>query len=182
MRSARDIAKGPAPAAETGDGAARTVTRLTAFILAALIAAHLVFLFQMGAESPVWSATMLDLQERLGAPVVVSHEPLGLAFALLGALLAICIWQWASRLAALIFSVAAGWETFLTVKILWPSVLLGQSIPPMTMLSAGLVLLGLIASLIALFAGFAHHVGRRRNAGSSSQRAEAMALRLRARR
>ena len=182
MRSAREIAKGPAPATETGDGAARTITRLAAFILAALIAVHLVFLFRMDGESPVWSATMLDLQERLGAPIVVSHEPLGLAFALLGALLAIAIWRWASRLSALIFAAAAGWETFLTVKILWPTVLLGQAMPPMTMLSAGLVLFGLLTSLIALFAGIAHHIGRRRNAGSSSQRAEAMALRLRARR
>lgn len=182
MRSAREIAKGPAPAIESGDGAARTATRLGAFILAALIAVHLVFLFEMGGESPVWSGTMLDLQERLTAPVAVSHEPLGLAFALIGVLLVIALWRWASRLAALIYVAATGWETFLNVKMLWPSVLLGESIPQMTMLSAGLVLLGLLTSLIALFAAIAHHVGRRRNAGSSSQRAEAMALRLRARR
>lgn len=182
MRSAREIAKGPAPATETGDGAARTATRLAAFILAALIAVHLVFLFEMSGESPVWSATMLDLQDRLGAPIAVGHEPLGLAFAFLGTLLAIALWRWASRLAALLYSVATGWETFLGVKVLWPSVLLGQAIPPMTMLSAGLVLLGLITSLVALFAAIAHHIDRRRNTVSSTQRAEAMALRLRARR
>ena len=182
MRSAREISKGPAPAAESADGAARTATRLAAFILAALIALHLVVLFEMGGESPVWSAAMLDLQDRLAAPIAVSHEPLGLAFALLGALLAIALWRWASRLAALIYVAATGWETYLTVKILWPSVLSGVAIPQMTMLSAGLVLLGLLTSLVALFAAIAPHVGRRRNAGSSSQRAEAMALRLRARR
>ncbi len=182
MRSAREIAKGPAPATETSDGAARTATRLTAFILASLIAVHLVFLFEMGGESPVWSSAMLDLQERLEAPIAVSHEPLGLAFAVLGTLLAIAIWRWASRLAALIFAAAAGWEAFLNGQTLLPSVLVGESIPQMTLLSSGLVLLGLLASLVALFAAIAHHVGRRRDAGSSSQRAEAMALRLRARR
>ena len=55
MRSAREISKGPAPDTEAGEGAARKASRVCAFILAALVAAHLVFLFRVGGESPVWS-------------------------------------------------------------------------------------------------------------------------------
>ena len=51
MRSAREIAKGPAPDTDTGDGAARATTRFCAFILAALVAVHLVYLFELGGES-----------------------------------------------------------------------------------------------------------------------------------
>lgn len=182
MRSAREIAKGPAPETETGDGAARTTTRVAAFILAVLVAVHLVFLFEMGGESPVWPTAMFDLQDRLEMPVVDSHLPVGLAFALLGVLLAIAIWGWASLLAALIFAAAAGWEVYSQALKLWPPVLQGHPIPQMAMLSGGLALLALIVSLVAIFSGIAFRVGRRRAKASQADRAEAMALRLRARR
>lgn len=182
MRSARDIAKGPAPETDTGDGAARATTRACAFILAALVAAHLVFLFHVAGDSPVWPTAMFDLQDRLGMPVAVSHGQVGLVFAILGVLLAVLLWRWASRLAALIFAVVFGWEVYFQALRLWPPILMDQAIPQEAMLSAGLALLGLITSLTALFAGFAFRIGRRRAEKSQSERAEAMALRIRARR
>ncbi len=182
MRSAREIAKGPAPETVTGSTGARKTTRVCAFVLALLVAVHLVFLFQVTGESPVWPSLMLDLQDRLQMPVADSHGPVGLAFALLGTLFAIAIWRWASLVAALAFAAAAGWEVYSHVLRLWPPVLLGEAIPPMAMLSAGLALLGLLVGAMALFAGIAHRVGRRRARADKGQRAEAMALRIRARR
>ncbi len=180
MRSAREIAKGPAPETETGGTGARSTTRVCAFLLAVLVATHLVFLFEVTGESPVWPAGMLDLQDRLEMPVAVSHGPVGLAFGLLGMLLAIAIWQWASLIGALGFGAAAGWEVYSHAIRLWPPVLLGEAVPPMAMLAAGLALLGLLLSLVALFAGIAHRIGRRKAKAAQSHRAEAMALRIRA--
>ena len=182
MRSAREIAKGPAPETETGGSGARSTTRVCAFILAALVATHLVFLFQVTGESPVWSATMLELQDRLEMPVADSHGPVGLVFALIGMLLAIAIWQWASLVGALIFAAAAGWEVYDHAVRLWPPVLLGEAVPPMSIFAAGLGVLGLLVSLVALFAGIAHRIARRKAKGARTQKAEAMALRIRARR
>lgn len=182
MRSAREIAKGPPPDTDTGDGAARTTTRVCAFILAALVAVHLVYLFELGGESLIWSSSMLDLQDRLVMPVADSHGPVGLAFGLIGVLLAIAIWKWASLLGALLYAAATGWEATLQGLKLWTPVLMAEPIPIMTAVSAGLALLGLIVSLVALFAGVAYRVGRRRSGKQQTDRAEAMALRIRARR
>ena len=182
MRSAREIAKGPAPETDTGGTGARKTTRVCAFLLAALVGAHLVFLFELTGESLVWPNAMLDLQDRLQMPVSDSHGPVGLAFAILGTLFAIAIWRWASLVGALVFAAALGWEVYSHAIRLWPPILLGESIPPMAMLSAGLAGLGLLVSLVALFAGFAHLVGKRKNKAAQSQKAEAMALRIRAQR
>ncbi len=182
MRSAREIAKGPAPDTDTGDGAARATTRFCAFILAALVAVHLVYLFELGGESLIWSSSMLDLQDRLAMPVADSHGPVGLVIALIGVLLAIAIWKWASLLGALLYAGATGWEATLQGLKLWTPVLMGEPIPMISMISAGLAVLGLLVSLTALFAGVAYRVGRRRSGKQQTDRAEAMALRIRARR
>lgn len=182
MRSAREIAKGPAPETETGGTGARKTTRFCAFLLAALVAVHLVSLFEVTGESLVWANGMLDLQDRLQMPVSESHGPVGLAFAILGTLFAIAIWRWGSLIGALVFAGAFGWEVYANAIRLWPPVLLGESIPVMAMVSAGLALLGLLVSLVALFAGFAHLLGKRKSKAAQSHKAEAMALRIRAQR
>ncbi|NNG04192.1 MAG: hypothetical protein HKM95_08830 [Inquilinus sp.] len=162
----------------------RRAARLAAFLTALLIAAHLVFLFELGGDSPLWPTLMLDLQDALDMPVAVANGMVGLAFALVGLLLVIAIWLACSRLAALLLIAAAGWEAFAQGRALWRLIDTGGIVPPFARLSAAFVVLALLLGLVALFAGFAYGRARRgaREGTSTGLRAEKMALKIRARR
>ena len=162
----------------------RRLVRLAAFLTAVLIAVHLVFVFELAGDSPLWPNLMLDVQDALGMPVAVANGMVGLVFALVGLLLAIALWTVCSRLAAVLLIAAAGWEAAAQGRALWRLVETGGTVPPFARLSAAIVVLALLLGLVALFAGFAYAAARRqaRAGASTGRRAEEMALKIRARR
>ena len=182
MRSAREIAKGPPPETEPAGSGARNTTRFCAFFLAVLVATHLVFMFVLSSASPIWPSVMQEIVVRLEMPVPDSQGPVGLIIALIATLLVMAIWSWASMLAALILTGAAGWELYSQAMKLWLPVVQGQPISPTEVLPVALAVFGLMFGLAALFAGIAYRTGRRKAKAEQSQRAEAMALRIRAQR
>ena len=134
------------------------IVRGAAFALVALVAVHLLGLFVLANESPVWFNGMFLIQRTLDLPVgAVGRAVVGIAFTIGALAVAWLWWAKASRSAALAVTAVAAWEV--VFRHGQYRFVVDQGWEPGFLILFGLAMAGVsaVVAVVGLVATVAHH-------------------------